>query len=226
MAADTIKQVQGSEQTSSRAYLNQQVGLNSLQAQKILKRSYSRLSDALFSSSVVLRTKCTREEADGVEEIINEHFDKVQAELEQEKAKLTALMENNAIQVSPDYSNRGVYDVQIKSPKDAVFLHLIGEVDTIISMLDTLWMTSVISDSQRSDTTFQWQQRLIKMASRVMAIEKSARIKANKRQQEQKKEVGENAQTEGEVKQGEVESESQGEEAAQTDSSDQEESAA
>ena len=65
MAANAIEQVEGNDQASSRATLNQDIALNSLQAQKILKRSYARLSDALFSASVVLRTKCTREEADG-----------------------------------------------------------------------------------------------------------------------------------------------------------------
>lgn len=184
MAVTQLKALEGNEQSSSKAVIKKEVGLNTLQAQKVLKRSFSRLGESMFSASVVLRGRCEREIVDEVIALIEEHFDAVDAEMKKTEEQTAALLEQHGISDSPDYSNRMVYEVEIKAPLAMRFIGLVERLDVLISRFDTLWLSSVLTDSQRSDWTFQWQQRLIKMASRVMGIEKSARQKADKQYRE------------------------------------------
>lgn len=185
MAVTQLKAIEGNEQSSSKAVIKKEVGLNTLQAQKVLKRSFSRLGESMFSASVVLRGRCDREIVDEVIALIEEHFDAVDAEMKKTEDQTAALLEQHGISDSPDYSNRMVYEVEIKAPLAMRFIGLVERLDVLISRFDTLWLSSVLTDSQRSDWTFQWQQRLIKMASRVMGIEKSARQKADKQYREE-----------------------------------------
>lgn len=185
MAVTQLKAIEGNEQSSSKAVIKKNVGLNTLQAQKVLKRSFSRLGESMFSASVVLRGRCDREIVDEVIGLIEEHFDAVDSEMKKTEDQTSALLEQHGISDSPDYSNRMVYEVEIKAPLAMRFIGLVERLDVLISRFDTLWLSSVLTDSQRSDWTFQWQQRLIKMASRVMGIEKSARQKADKQYREE-----------------------------------------
>lgn len=184
MATPQLKAIEGNEQSSSKAVMKKEVGLNTLQAQKVLRRSFSRLGESMFSASVVLRGRCEKTIVDEVIQLIEEHFTGVEEEMATPEAQTVALLEQHGISDSPDYSNRMVYEVEIKAPMAMRFIGLVERLDVLISRFDTLWLNGVLSDSQRSDWTFQWQQRLIKMASRVMGIEKSARQKADKQYRE------------------------------------------
>ena len=58
----------------------------------------------------------------------------------------------------------------------------------MISM-DTLWLSSVLSNKQRVDGNYAWQQRIIKLARRIIDIEirarKSAKAKGKEAEVEQ-----------------------------------------
>ncbi|EOS8495043.1 hypothetical protein ACNPQG_005291, partial [Klebsiella pneumoniae] len=70
------------------------------------------------------------------------------------------------------------------SPQVAQFAHLIRKLDTLMGIVDTLWLNTVLTSKQRTDATYQWQQRLIKLAGRIIGIEKRARISAHSKGKE------------------------------------------
>ncbi|EOW3238702.1 hypothetical protein ACOV3A_004568 [Citrobacter freundii] len=116
----------------SRPVFKQVLKVNSLQAQRVMERSFERVSNSLFSIDVILRIIGEQDEIDQV----------------------------------------------------AQFAHLIRKLDTLMGIVDTLWLNTVLTSKQRTDATYQWQQRLIKLAGRIIGIEKRARISAHSKGKE------------------------------------------
>ena len=163
----------------SRPVFKQVLKVNSLQAQRVMERSFERVSNSLFSIDVILRIIGEQDEIDQVETVILEHIAKVSEDLDKATAQLNKLMEDNGIDMMPGYTNPTEYTIEINSPQVAQFAHLIRKLDTLMGIVDTLWLNTVLTSKQRTDATYQWQQRLIKLAGRIIGIEKRARISAH-----------------------------------------------
>ncbi|MGM8631968.1 hypothetical protein ACS6JE_19865 [Enterobacter hormaechei subsp. steigerwaltii] len=151
----------------SRPVFKQVLKVNSLQAQRVMERSFERVSNSLFSIDVILRIIGEQEEIDQVETVILEHISKVSEDLDKATAQLNKLMEDNGIDMMPGYTNPNEYTIEINSPQVAQFAHLIRKLDTLMGIVDTLWLNTVLTSKQRTDATYQWQQRLIKLAGRM-----------------------------------------------------------
>lgn len=163
----------------SRPVFKRVLKVNSLQAQRVIERSFQRVSDSLFSIDVILRIIGEQDEIDQVESIIQEHIEKVSVDLDTATNQLKKLMEDNGIEGAPEYTSPNQYDIEINSPQVAQFAHLVRKLDNLMLLVDTLWLNSILTSKQRKDATYQWQQRLIKLAGRIIGIEKRARISAH-----------------------------------------------
>lgn len=163
----------------SRPVFKRVLKVNSLQAQRVVERSFQRVSDSLFSIDVILRIIGEQDEIDQVESIIQEHIEKVSVDLDTATNQLQKLMEDNGIEGAPEYTSPNQYDIGINSPQVAQFAHLVRKLDNLMLLVDTLWLNSILTSKQRKDATYQWQQRLIKLAGRIIGIEKRARISAH-----------------------------------------------
>ena len=163
----------------SRPIFKQTLKTNSLQAQRVVERSFKPVSDSLFSIDVILRIIGDQDEIDQVENIIQEHIEKVSTDLNIGTEQLQKLIEDNGIEGEPEYSNPNRYDIEITSPQVAQFAHLIRQLDYLMLLVDTLWLSNILTSKQRKDAAYQWQQRLIKLAGRIIGIEKRARISAH-----------------------------------------------
>lgn len=162
----------------SRPVFQQVLKVNSLQAQRVMERSFEQVSNSLFSIDVILRIIGEQKEIDQVETVILEHLSKVSEDLDKTTVHLNKLMENNGIDIIPGYTHPNEYTIEINSPQTACFAHLIRKMDTLMGIVDTLWLNTILTSKQRIDATYQWQQRLIKLAGRIIGIEKRARISA------------------------------------------------
>ncbi|WP_438320198.1 hypothetical protein ACSYAF_16995 (plasmid) [Edwardsiella tarda] len=172
----------GSERSSnihSRPVFTQSLKLNSLQAQRVMDRSFSRVSNALFSIDVILRIIGDQAAIDEVELVILEHISKVSDDLDQTSAQLKKLMADNGIDEMPGYTNPKEYSIEINSPHVAQFAHMIRKMDALMGVVDTLWLHSILNSKQRTDANYQWQQRFIRLSGRIIGIEKRARISAH-----------------------------------------------
>ena len=153
--------------------------MNSLQAQRVMDRSFDRVSNSLFSIDVILRIIGEQDEIDQVESVILELIAKVSEDLDKGTAQLRKVMEDNGIDGMPGYSNPTTYDIEISSPQVAQFVHLIRKLDTLMGLVDTLWLNAILSNKQRTEANYQWQQRLFKLAGRIIGLEKRARVAAH-----------------------------------------------
>ncbi|EPK2935542.1 hypothetical protein I9Y58_004993, partial [Citrobacter freundii] len=129
----------------SRPVFKQVLKVNSLQAQRVMERSFERVSNSLFSIDVILRIIGEQDEIDQVETVILEHISKVSEDLDKATAQLNKLMEDNGIDMMPGYTNPNEYTIEINSPQVAQFAHLIRKLDTLMGIVDTLWLNTVLT---------------------------------------------------------------------------------
>lgn len=176
---EQTQQHQVERQPYSRPVFRQALNVNSLQAQRVMERSFDRVSNALFSLDVILRIIGDQKEIDQIEEIVQGHIDKVSEDMTKAMTQLQKVMTDNGIEAVPGYSAPVEYSIEITSPQVAQFARLIRNLDSLMSLVDTLWLNSILSSQQRSDATYEWQQRLIKLAGRIIGMEKRARISAH-----------------------------------------------
>ena len=169
----------------SRAIIKRTVVFKSLQSQRVMHRSFDKLKQSLFSLSVILRIISDEEsEIEEIDIYIDEQFSSTEADLATEQTRLKKILEDNGVVELANYSKPESYEVEIDSPRANTFLRLITQLDDMMLLIDTAWLCSEFDDKQKKNATFQWQQRLIKLAGRIIALEKRARIAATKKGKE------------------------------------------
>ncbi|MCG7878821.1 MAG: hypothetical protein AB2669_07950 [Candidatus Thiodiazotropha endolucinida] len=166
----------------SRAIIERTVEFNSLQAQRVMHRSFEKLKQSLFSLSVILRIISDNEtEIEKIDAYIDEQFVSAEEDLATEQARLRKVLEDNGIEDLAGYSKPETYKIELDSPRANTFLRLIAQLDNLMLLIDTAWLCGEFDDKQKKNATFQWQQRLIKLAGRIIALEKRARVAATKK---------------------------------------------
>ncbi|CAM5560902.1 hypothetical protein [Eoetvoesiella caeni] len=163
----------------SQPVFHQTLSVNSLQAQRVMNRSFNAAAGSLFRIDVILRIIGDESNVDEVEGIIMDYIKTVRHDLEKELSASKALLESNGIDNMPTYSMPVEFKIEIKSPQIANFARLVMLLDQLMAHIDTLWLNgSTLTSKHRARTTYQWQQRLIRLAGRIIAIEKRARYAA------------------------------------------------
>jgi hypothetical protein len=168
----------------SRPVFDQAVTLCSEQAQRVMAREFTRVVSALYAIDVILRIIGNDHEIDEIESVVSAMIGECAKDLQNEKARIDKVREDNGITSLPRYTNPEQVEVRIVSPQVAQFVALLQKMDELMISLDALWLGGVLSNKQRSDSVYQWQQRLLRLGRRIVAIERRARASAGKRGKE------------------------------------------
>jgi hypothetical protein len=165
----------------SRPVFDQTITIHSNHAQRLLDRGFLLVVRALYGIDVVLRIIGDDEEMDQVEEIVGRRIGELAAELRAEHARLAQLREANGISATPRYTNPRRITVHISSPQLAQYTALIEELDRLMTAMDTLWLTGVLTNKQRADGAYQWRHPGAAGGREIIEIERRARASAEKR---------------------------------------------
>lgn len=165
----------------SRPVFDQTIRIQSNHAQRLLDRGFLLVVRALYGIDVVLRIIGDDEEMDQVEEIVGKLIAELAEELRAEHGRLAQLRENNGISATPRYTNPKQITVHISSPQLAQYTALIEELDRLMTVMDTLWLTGVLTNKQRADGAYQWRTRVLRTGREIIEIERRARASAEKR---------------------------------------------
>ncbi len=177
--AQTVEQPTQERAIYSCPVFNKTIKINSLQAQRVMTRKFERVKHALFNIDVILPIISTQEKIDEVGKLLLEDIKKVEQDIDKSEAQFKKLIEDHGIEDKPTYTHPSEYDIEITSPQVAQFASLIKKLDVLIEQMDTLWFHGVLTNKQRKDGTYQWQQRLLKLADRITGIAKRARAAAH-----------------------------------------------
>ena len=154
----------------SKPIFEQSFTINSLQAQRVVDRVFRRTVSALYGIDVILRIIGDENEIDEVEQIISQLIEDCAKAVDNEQARLDKLMESNGIDEVPDYTDPITFNAKISSPQVGQFVGLVRKLDALMISMDTLWLSSVLSNKQRVDGNYAWQQRIIKLARRIIKL--------------------------------------------------------
>jgi hypothetical protein len=168
-------------QSFSRPVFDQTITIHSNHAQRLLDRGFLLVVRALYGIDVVLRIIGDDEEMDQVEEIVGRRIGELAAELRAEHARLAQLREANGISATPRYTHPRRITVHISSPQLAQYTALIEELDRLMTVMDALWLTGVLTNRQRADGAYQWRLRVLRAGREIIEIERRARASAEKR---------------------------------------------
>ena len=165
----------------SRPVFDQTVTLQSEQAQRVMAREFARVVSALYAIDVILRIIGDDREVDEVEAVVNALIGACGQDVQSEKARLDKLREDNGITALPRYTNPEEIKVRIVSPQVAQFIALVQRMDDLMVTVDALWLCGILTNKQRSDGAYQWQQRLLRLGRRIVEIERRARVSAQQK---------------------------------------------
>jgi len=165
----------------SRPVFDQTIRIQSNHAQRLLDRGFLLVVRALYGIDVVLRIIGDDEEMDQVEEIVGSLIAELAEELRAEHRRLAQLRDANGISATPRYTNPKQITVHISSPQLAQYTALVEELDRLMTVMDTLWLTLVLTNKQRADGAYQWRTRVLRTGREIIEIERRARASAEKR---------------------------------------------
>ena len=172
--ADNTAPEKTSRPTISRPVFERTLKIHSEQAIRVIRRSYGRLIRSLYAIDVTLRIVGHEQAIDDVEGIVSKMIGDCAEQLQQEKARLDKLCADNGIVESPRYTNPTDFKARITSPQTAQFVELIRLLDQLMIAMDTLWLCQILTSKQCSVARYQWQQRLHRLARRIVSIEQRA----------------------------------------------------
>jgi len=158
----------------SRPIFERTFNINSEQAIRVIRNSYNRLMVSLYAIDVILRIIGREETVDEIEGIVGQMIAECAEQLQQEKLRLEKLKADNGITETPTYTHPREFVAKIASPQISQFVELIRLLDQLMIVMDTLWLCQVISNKHCIDARYQWQQRLQRLANKIVTIEKHA----------------------------------------------------
>lgn len=156
----------------------QAVQIKTLQAQKVMSRVFSRASNSLYRIDVILRVIGSEDAAEQVEQVISDEINEATTALKSALDRVKVVMDTNGITEPPSYDLVFNEEVRIISPHVARFVNLVRMLDEIITCIDALWLNSIVNNKDRNDEVYLWQQRIMKLGSRIITIESRARESA------------------------------------------------
>ena len=172
--ADHTTQEKTARPAISRPVFERSIKIHSEQAIRVIRRSYGRLIRSLYAIDVTLRIVGHEQAIDDVEGIVSKMISDCAEQLQQEKARLDKLCVDNGIAETPHYTNPTDFKARITSPQIAQFVELIRLLDQLMIAMDTLWLCQILTSKQCSVARYQWQQRLHRLARRIVSIEQRA----------------------------------------------------
>lgn len=155
------------------------VVLRTQQAQRIAKRSLEYAAYSLFSLDVILPLIGDTDVIEEVDTVISATMKEVLADQDKAQKQLKAVMEATDIKELTSYSNPITFLIEVQSPQIAQFIRIIEKLDELIQHIDTLWINGEIKSVKRSAENQVWQKRISKLATKIVTIEKRARIAAH-----------------------------------------------
>lgn len=158
----------------SRPVFERTIKIQSEQAIRVIRRSYSRLIRSLYAIDVTLRIVGQEQAIDDVEDMVSKMIGDCAQQLQLEKARLDKLCADNGIAETPRYTNPTDFKARINSPQIAQFVELIRLLDLLMIAMDTLWLCQILTSKQCTVARYQWQQRLHRLARRIVSIEQRA----------------------------------------------------
>lgn len=173
----------------SRPVFGRKVCLRTETAQRVMEREYGRVENALYSLEVILRIIGKPEAVDVIEASVTQHLIECLRQVDEENGRFKKLMDDHGILGIPNYTQEREIEVGVSSPQVGQYLMLIQNLDDLISKMDALWLMGVLSNQQRADGIYRWQQTVLQMGRKIAELQRRGG-QAIARERDSKKDSG------------------------------------
>lgn len=160
------------ERPYSRPVFERTIFLQTETAQRVMEREFARVENALYSLEVILRIIGKPEAVDLIESSVNQLLSECLRLIGEEQDRFRKLMEDHGIGETPSYTQAREIKVLISSPQVGQFLSLVQQLDQLISSLDALWLLGVMSNQQRADGAYRWQQTVLQLGRQIADLQR------------------------------------------------------
>lgn len=169
----------------SRPVFDRQVRIQSEYARRLVSlRQFRPAMTALYGIDVILRLIATDTEADQFEAVIETLLAEMGEEMFAARDALQRTLEaHDLTRVRPRYTHPIELRVQVASPHIGAYTNLIVELDQLSMVIDTLWLSGLLSSKVRSATQIAWRNRLGSAGQRFIELHRYAYEVARQRGQ-------------------------------------------
>lgn len=179
----------------SRPFFARTEMISSQQTIKVIDSAFYRIVSALYWLEVIYHTINT-EAASQVHDSLCTIFSDVKTEMDTEMEQLAKTAEDNGVDSFVEYSDPKEKVFKISSPLINTYASLILQYDQMNKVIDSLWLSTTIDNGQMHKGRMAWRNKLVKVANKVIDIQKRAR------KSEEKKQKGKLELIESEAKEG------------------------
>ena len=156
----------------SRPVFEKSIELRTETAQRVMEREFGRVENALYSLEVILRIIGKPEAVDVIESSVNQLLVDCIRHVEEEQDRFKKLMDDYGISEPPNYTQAREIRVAVSSPQVGQYLLLVQKLDELIARMDALWLMGVLSNQQRADGSYHWQQSILHMGRKVAELQR------------------------------------------------------
>lgn len=156
--------------SETRPVFKKQIILHSLQAQRVLKRTYGRLMTDLHTIGTICRIHATNEHADKLDVSVHALFDQLKLDIEKALSQADQQRSENGILDLPEYTRVIRYTVDITSPHCHKYLNIIGKQDQLNRVLDALMLTDVMPERERDQQVYHWQRTVFQASNEIRKL--------------------------------------------------------
>ncbi|MFW5394632.1 MAG: hypothetical protein XXXNARYT_000360, partial [Candidatus Accumulibacter regalis] len=117
-----------------------------------------------------------------VDALVDTQIDQTLEEIRKESLRLKEVAEGNGIETAIGYTSAKTIDVQITSPRSIKYLAIIREFDAMMTHLDALWLSCVITDSQYARGVYEWKRRILRLAGQIRQLATRAVLAARRKE--------------------------------------------
>lgn len=165
----------------SKPVMTFKVSINTAQAQYGFTKLFKDLDQALFFASAVL-PKTDKEAAELMVQSFEQKIEGKTAELTEYANKLKSVIAQEMPNTTLcDYTEVFSRDIEVSSSLSLKFLEFLTVIDECVRVIDTAWISRLISDEQRNQFVDDIQQNIFEIAHSTFRLRKQNMRKINHR---------------------------------------------
>lgn len=159
-----------SQAPASIPFMERTGAVHTLHAQKVIERVCRHTITAMYQLDTILRIIGDDNQADMVIAQVQDLLEKLDYEMDSEKARVKQILRDNAVQETPAYTNPVEVVAQVTSPQADKYFAAVLTMDEIVRDYHKLWFASVFTGRQRSGGEHGLARRLEKLGRRIIQL--------------------------------------------------------
>lgn len=166
---------QNSHKGNSRAVRKIKVHLGTTPAQKVLERHYGVISANLYHMCVMVPILTNTDIAARTESLIESYFEVAHSGIHGEIQRVQTLLEQSGVQDDSEtsFTRSQELTIDITTPYAARFARLTSDLDRLIAIIESAFLTGVFNSVQRATAIRHATNRLARLGGRIRNLHNS-----------------------------------------------------